>query len=69
MTMQTHGRDFRPMTTSDIASAARGLGLAWKTEDELRQLISYHAAQDAFASKVIQEAAERELDRRWVSGA
>jgi hypothetical protein len=65
MTKHYH-RDFRPMTISDILSAARGLELNAKTDDELRELIREHSEIDVFASRVIQEACERELDRRWV---
>jgi hypothetical protein len=61
-----HRRDFRPMTPSDIVSAARGLELHTKTNAEIDQLIAHHSEIDMFASKVIQEACEREMDRRWV---
>jgi hypothetical protein len=60
-----HRRGFRPMNPSDIRSAARGLELHAKTDDELRELIKQHSEIDMFASKVIQEACERELDARW----
>jgi hypothetical protein len=59
-------RDFRPMTISDILSATRGLELHAKTDDEIRELIKQHGEIDMFASKVIQEACERELDARWM---
>lgn len=62
-------RDYRPMSTEDILSARRGLELHLKTEDELRALIEAHREIDMFASKVIQEACERELDGRWLKGA
>lgn len=64
-----YGRDFRPIMTSDITSAARGLELHTKTDDEIHALIREHGAIDMFASKVIQEACERELDNRWMKRA
>jgi hypothetical protein len=62
-------RDFRSTTSDDIASATRGLEMRRMTDFELRMLMEEHSEIDIFASKVIVEAAERELDCRWVRRA
>jgi hypothetical protein len=41
-----------------------GAELHRKTDDEIRELIRAHGEFDLFASKVIQEACERERDAR-----
>lgn len=56
----------RKMTADDILSARRGLAMKDKTVEQLGQLIDHHSTIDLFASKVIVEAAHREIDDRWV---
>ncbi len=61
-----HTKTFRKMNADDIVSARRGLQMQNQSHEALGRLIDKHKEIDAFASKVIVEAAHRELDDRWV---
>ncbi len=47
-----------------IEAATRGLGLRDKSDDDLDRLRAAHAKIDAFASGVIVEAVDAEIERR-----
>lgn len=49
----------RALTNDDLWSAVRGLGMFRKSIDELITLYNEHKGKEAFASKVIAEAAKQ----------
>lgn len=63
-----YDRAYRRMTADDIRSATRGLGLRDLTREEIIKTRDEHEKIDSFASKVIVEACQQELDRRWING-
>jgi hypothetical protein len=58
----------RPILTSDLWSAARGLSMGQRSDEELRDLIKRHEhnAKTVFAAAVICEAADQILATRRI---
>ena len=62
--MTEFNRDYRKVEKSDLDAASRGLRMTYISDDRLMDLVKHHKGLDAFASKVIEEAALREMSFR-----
>jgi hypothetical protein len=56
----------RKIETQDLDAATRGLKMRTASDERLAEIVSHHKGLDIYASKVILEAAYREMSNRCV---